>query len=164
MCTYIIYMSQTSEQDQTFKGTSLHRLNFSRSWSRLKNSSKCYTIECVVDINYYVDFMRQLLRVLCTPSLTLDSWAHYHSVCSFPMLYSGITKLSLASQIKHQDALSFTYRLWTKSMLGRPNASWSSCGVLCDFKLKAKFLFLSIKYWKRHECGLCCLLVHCFKF
>ena len=48
--------------------------------------------------------------------------------------------------------------------VGRPNASWSSCGVLCDFKIKAKFLFLSIKYWKRHECGLCCMLVHCFKF
>ena len=31
-----------------------------------------------------------------------------------------------------------------EAMLGRPNASWSSCGVLCDFKLKAKFL--SIKY------------------
>ena len=48
--------------------------------------------------------------------------------------------------------------------VGRPNASWSSCGVLCDFKIKAKFLFLSIKYWKRHECGLCCMLVHYFKF
>ena len=44
----------------------------------------------------------------------LPSQAHYHTVRSFTALHSDITRMSLASWIEHQQALSFAYSSWKK--------------------------------------------------
>ena len=73
-------------------------------------------------IEHAIDFISVLLWLfLDTTSLTLVtvtpiSLTHYCIVRSLPMLHFDLAKMSLASQVRHQESCSFAYRLWKKCL------------------------------------------------
>ena len=86
------------------------QLNSACAWSRLKERDQQQRFCDWTCRWFYINFTTDFFFFI--PSLTLISSAHYCVVCSFPALHSDVTKMSLASQIEHQEAftLNFVHR------------------------------------------------------
>ena len=99
---------------------SLKKLSSQAKWPVcLEQVKQMWSTETVFVIEHAIDFISVLLWFSLDTSLTVTpvSLTHYCVVHSLPMLHFDLAKMSLASQVRHQESCSFAYRLWKKCLL-----------------------------------------------